>query len=122
MKPGHVVAAVLAAGFLLLGLFVFRQTLTPYVGIEEARLTATPVQVAGKVVAGSVSYSDSGALQFRIHDGKSHELAVEYPKPKPAGFEDADSVVVAGAMQGEVFRATQLLVKCPSKYEGKVSE
>ena len=121
-KPGYIVAGVLAAGFLVLGLVVFRRTLTPYVGIAEARAATSPVQVAGKVVEGSASYGASGALGFRLHDELGHELQVEYAKPKPAGFDDAESVVVAGVMEGELFRASQILVKCPSKYEGKVSQ
>ncbi|MEL7363321.1 MAG: cytochrome c maturation protein CcmE, partial [Bacteroidota bacterium] len=41
---------------------------------------------------------------------------VVYFNPKPANFEDAERVVVEGRMDGEVFVAEKILVKCPSKY------
>jgi len=41
---------------------------------------------------------------------------VVYPNPKPANFEDAEQVVVNGRMEGDVFVAEHILVKCPSKY------
>jgi cytochrome c-type biogenesis protein CcmE len=41
---------------------------------------------------------------------------VHYPNPKPANFEDAEQVVVEGQMEGDVFVAEHILIKCPSKY------
>ena len=43
-------------------------------------------------------------------------MRVVYNNPKPANFEDAESVVVEGKMNGDVFEAEYILVKCPSKY------
>ncbi|MDH4223841.1 MAG: cytochrome c maturation protein CcmE [candidate division Zixibacteria bacterium] len=37
---------------------------------------------------------------------------------KPANFEQATSIVVIGMYRDGIFIADQVLVKCPSKYQG----
>jgi len=39
--------------------------------------------------------------------------------PKPNNFDIATSVVIKGKMTGDFFHATEILTKCPSKYEGQ---
>ena len=41
---------------------------------------------------------------------------MHYWDPKPASFEDAEKIVVEGYLNGEVFEAEHILMKCPSKY------
>ena len=52
------------------------------------------------------------------------EMVVHYPKSKAANFENAEKIVAIGKYDKNerAFIANELLVKCPSKYEGKVSE
>lgn len=98
----------------------FRQTLTPYVGFDEARRMDRTLQVAGSLVKGSSSYAD-GALSFTIREPETGKtMAVRYGGVKPANFEEAISVVAIGRYQrrGGVLEADKLLVKCPSKYQG----
>jgi cytochrome c-type biogenesis protein CcmE len=45
-------------------------------------------------------------------------MLVEYSGTKPGNFEQADKVVLIGRYQNGIFSADQLLVKCPSKYQG----
>jgi cytochrome c-type biogenesis protein CcmE len=74
--------------------------------------------VAGGLVKGSSSYHD-GALFFLIKEPSSGQtMQVRYLGVKPANFEDAISVVAIGRYQGDRMNADQLLVKCPSKYQG----
>jgi hypothetical protein len=40
MKKGYIIAAVLALGFLVLGVTAFKTTLTPYVSFDVAKKTA----------------------------------------------------------------------------------
>jgi cytochrome c-type biogenesis protein CcmE len=98
----------------------FRDTLTPYVGFEEARRMNRTLQVAGGLVKGSSSYAD-GALSFTIREPKTGStLPVRYRGVKPANFEEAISIVAIGRYQAGdgVLEADKLLVKCPSKYQG----
>ena len=59
MKKGYIVAAVLAVGFLVLGVTAFRTTLTPYVSFDVAKKTAGSVQVMGSLEKGSERYDAS---------------------------------------------------------------
>jgi cytochrome c-type biogenesis protein CcmE len=39
---------------------------------------------------------------------------------KPNNFDIATSIVVKGKYSGDYLHATEILTKCPSKYEGKI--
>lgn len=117
------VLVVALAGYAFTGL---RESLTPYVRFDQARSADRVVQVAGGLVTGSSSYdSDTKSLLFTMEDKESGDtLAVTYQGVKPANFEDAVSIVAVGRYSEEtgVFQADNLLVKCPSKYQGLEDE
>jgi cytochrome c-type biogenesis protein CcmE len=116
----YIAGTVLLLAFAGFALTSFRQTLTPYVGFEEARRMDRTLQVAGGLVKGSSSYAD-GALSFTIREPSTGDtLPVRYRGVKPANFEEALSVVAIGrwSPQAGVIEADKLLVKCPSKYQG----
>ncbi len=76
------------------------------------------VRVSGKVVNGSVEW-DSVALELRfvIVEG-DNELPVVYGGAKPNGFEEDSNVLVEGEYHSdEVFQASTIILRCPSKYE-----
>lgn len=104
-----------------LGLFLvmnLKKSVTPYVGIEEAERAKTTVLVNGSLVKNSVKTdSKTGTLEFSITDGKGHDMQVEYPKAPPANFATAPAMVLRGKFEKGAFQATEILVKCPSKYE-----
>ncbi|MCA1581806.1 MAG: cytochrome c maturation protein CcmE [Acidobacteria bacterium] len=119
MKKGYWIAAVLAAGFILLGVTAFQKTLTPYLSFDEARRARGTVQVMGSLDKQSDRY-DTGRqeLSFDILDGSGHRMPVVYRGIKPGNFKDAISVVAIGRYQKGRIDAERLLVKCPSKYQG----
>ena len=115
-------------GVLLLVVFAgfsyteFQGALTPYVPYDVARETERTVQVAGGLDQGSSSYDEAqGYLRFTLIEPETSDtIQVRYEGVKPANFEDAVSIVAIGRFdpaQNE-FAAKQLLVKCPSKYQG----
>lgn len=113
--------AVVALG--LFGMMNMKQSITPYVTIKQAQRSHATVQVNGKLVKNSSEYDmKSGMLRFRILDTDGDTMAVEYPKPAPANFKQATGIVLVGEYRGGVFRASELLVKCPSKYERKADK
>ena len=118
-----------AAGVALLLIFggftvtKFASAVTPYVDYEAAMATERTVQVAGGLLQGSSVYdSDAGQLHFTLVDTEdaARQIAVRYDGLKPANFEDAVSIVAIGRYDPatEEFAASELLVKCPSKYQG----
>jgi cytochrome c-type biogenesis protein CcmE len=115
----YAVGAVLVVAFLAYGTTSFKSNLTPYVSFEEASRSGKRVQVAGGLVENSTEYLDSTEeLQFAMVDEEGNTLTVHYNGVKPGNFEEAVQIVAVGTYQQGVFKAEQLLVKCPSKYQG----
>lgn len=123
MKRAYWIGAGLAVAFIAFGLSAFKSTLTTYVPFDRAVRAKGPVQVMGKLVAGSDRY-DTGRheLLFSLQDDQGRLLPVAYSGIKPANFKDATSIVALGRYEAGRLRAHQLLVKCPSKYQGEEVE
>lgn len=122
MKPVQIVVVAVAVAAVVLGMLTLRESLTPYVSFAEAATSRAPVQVAGRVEADTVRVDERGELRFTLAGEGDRRLDVRYAGVKPGNFDDAETVVVAGKMDGAVFEARRLLVKCPSKYESRASE
>lgn len=119
MKTKYVVGIVIIVVFIVFGAMSFKKTLTPYVSFEEAKRSGATVQVIGEIVYSGVEYDiDTHQLRFPIVDEEGQRMTVLYGGTKPANFEQAEQAVVIGKYEDQAFMADQLLVKCPSKYEG----
>jgi len=115
----YTVGGVLVVAFLAYGATSFKSNLTPYVSFEEAQRSARKVQVAGGLVPDSTTYvEDKGMLQFGMVEEDGDTMTVLYEGVKPGNFEEATQIVAIGTYSEGVFHANQLLVKCPSKYQG----
>jgi len=63
---------------------------------------------------------DANMFTFYMLDNKGLEKKVILHKTKPQDFERSEQIVLIGKMQGEEFHASDILMKCPSKYnDGK---
>ena len=115
----YAVGAVLVVAFLAYGTTSFKSNLTPYVSFEEASRSAKKVQVAGGLVENSTEYLDeTQELRFTMVEEDGDTMTVLYEGVKPGNFEEAVQIVAVGSYREGVFHAEQLLVKCPSKYQG----
>ncbi len=76
------------------------------------------IRINGKVQDGSIVRQRSGMdVRFNVTDGQA-AIPVEYHGVVPDTFVDgADVVVEGGLRQDGTFVASNLLAKCPSKYE-----
>ena len=97
------------------------------VGVEAGCLLARlscPVQVAGFPVEGTARYDvkNNNNLVFTLREDGGDEMVVEYDGQRPANFDDVTKVVAIGKYEPniDIFSARELLVKCPTKYEGRV--
>ena len=123
MKPKYIIGILIIVVFIIFGAMSFKKTLTPYVSFEEAKRTGDNVQVIGQVAFSEVKYDlDAHQLRFPILDETGQKMIVTYGGTKPANFEQAEEVVVIGRYENGAFNADQLLVKCPSKYQGSPLE
>jgi len=115
----YAAGAVLVVAFLAYGTTSFKSNLTPYVSFEEASRSPGKVQVAGGLVENSTKYVDeTEQLRFTMVEEGGDTLTVLYEGVKPGNFEEAVQIVAVGRHKEGVFYAEQLLVKCPSKYQG----
>ena len=99
--------------------FAFQGSLTPYVSFVEARELDRSCQVMGVIDKDNVSYdAQAGVLSFAIVDEDGEVLSIAFEGVTPGNFDQAESVVCKGQFVDGTFEANQLLVKCPSKYQG----
>ncbi|MCU0422690.1 MAG: cytochrome c maturation protein CcmE [Bacteroidia bacterium] len=64
---------------------------------------------------------DANLFTFYMIDEAGEEKKVVYRAPEPADFERSEKIVIIGNINGEVFEADKILLKCPSKYnEGEI--
>ena len=123
MKKSYIVGGLVVALAMAMAMYSFKSTLTSYVTVSEAKASKRPVQVAGIVVTGTDRYDlQRNNLIFVLREDGGDEMQVEYDGPRPGNFDNVTKVVAIGKYEPkeEVFMARELLVKCPTKYEGKV--
>lgn len=117
MKPKVIIGVLAIAGFTSLLMYNFGNSISTYVDFEQAE------GMEGAHVVGtwdnSKSYGfsmESKQFSFYMKDQSGNVRRVIYPKPKPNNFEQADQLVVIGEMENGIFYASDMLMKCPSKY------
>lgn len=97
---------------------------SPYVDIQAAKsMDGDDLHVAGKLVPGSLKTSPKENLvAFSLRDEKGQTMNVSYRGIEPGNLQQTDKIVAIGGFEGEQFKASKLLVKCPSKYESAKTE
>ena len=61
----------------------------------------------------------SSRFTFFARDKQGEVRQVVYNQPKPQDFERAEEVTMKGYAEDSVFVAGEILMKCPSKYNGQ---
>ncbi len=123
MKKKYIVGIGIIGIFVVFAMANLHKSLTPYVSLEEAKRSHETVQVKGARVEGS-EYFDTrrNTFVFKMVDDRGEECEVVYHGVKPANFEQAQEVVAIGRFVNGRFEASQILVKCPSKYQAGGAE
>lgn len=116
-------AAFLAVAIAVLGFTAFRNAATYYYNVSEAVSMGSAVygqniRVSGKVAVGTIVKEDQGrALRFNVVD-ETASLPVFYRGTVPDTFKEDGEIVAEGKLNADgVFQATQIIAKCPSRYE-----
>ncbi len=65
---------------------------------------------------------ENNILTFYMRDDSGTEMKVVYKGSLPNNFESATSMVVTGKYKNGHFEASDILTKCPSKYEETYQE
>ncbi len=91
-----------------------------YAGFEDAKADSK-VKIAGQLVKSKpIVYDptvDANLFTFYMEDKDGDIMKVKNYGAKPQDFELSESIVVTGKLDGEEFLATDILLKCPSKYK-----
>ncbi len=120
MKARYIIALVIILGFVIYGAVSLKTSLTPYVSFAEAKSSPQTVQVMGKLEKSATRYdTTAGLLYFTLTDKNGDLLEISYKGVRPGNFDQASQIVAIGDYKDKVFQADQLLVKCPSKYQGE---
>ena len=124
MKKNYVIGGVILAvvtGYLFY--LSFDSSLSYYVTVSELvdkgpEIYDTNIRVAGKVADSPVDWgAEEIELNFAVTEG-GQTLLVLYHGPKPDGFTAGADIVVEGKYYPDnIFQATSIVLKCPSKYE-----
>lgn len=126
MKKIHIIGIVLIAVALAVIVSTVSESST-YVTFGEAQKNeGSTYHVIGKVnLQKDFLYNpetNANLFGFYMADTTGNEVKVMYNGSKPQDFEKAEKIVVVGKMQGQEFHASQVLMKCPSKYNGTEEE
>lgn len=117
-KPRTIFSLIALAGFTSLLLFNFGQRVSGYMHFSEAEASGSYAHVVGYwVQPETANYNpDDNLFMFHMKDEQGTIRKVYYHDTKPASFENAEKLVVEGYLDGEIFVAEHILMKCPSKY------
>lgn len=121
MKFSSVLVLVLIVVGLVFTVRAFVENTSPYVKVRDLERHSRNVHVALTPIQETIRFDlKTMTLTFEGKD-ETGVLKVVYPKGKPNNFEAATQVVVIGDYKDGVFEARDMLVKCPSKYQGTAS-
>lgn len=120
MKNKYMFGGVIIVVFLGIMIYLFTQTNVQYEGSFDK------VMQSGKTVKATGSWlkernyevdKQNKIFSFYIMDKNGNIMKVMYHGTIPNNFESSTSVVVTGKYHNGVFHATDILTKCPSKYQ-----
>jgi len=120
MKKIYIVAFVMIA--VAIGMLMnAADDMSTYSSFKVARDSGNKVKIAGEVAKDKeIHYNpeiDPNYFSFFIEDTEGEQRKVILHGAKPQDFEMTEQIVVTGRMKGEEFIASDLLMKCPSKYK-----
>jgi len=120
MKKSHIIAIVLVAA--AIGILISASSdVTTYANFAQASQSGEKVKLVGQLVKDKpVEYNpekDPNYLAFWLKDDAGQVRQVVLRAGKPQDFERSEQVVLTGQMAGDNFEASDMLLKCPSKYK-----
>lgn len=128
MKKSHILIIVVIA--VAIGIMVSTaDDASTYVNFDQAYEMAVggkkkDIHVVGQLkkdseghIVGIQQGADKVSFSFIMVDDNGKEQKVEYNEPMPADLIKSEKVVVIGSYEGDYFKASKIVLKCPSKYQ-----
>jgi cytochrome c-type biogenesis protein CcmE len=121
MKTTHILALIAIAAGLAVIITTYNSDSTTYGNFSSTAASAETVKLIGQLVKEKpIEYNpekDPNYLAFYLRDDQGEVRKVVLRASKPQDFERSEQVVLTGKMQGEIFMADDMQLKCPSKYK-----
>jgi cytochrome c-type biogenesis protein CcmE len=127
MKKVHILGIILIAVAIGAILTTLNSTSTYATFAEAIEEPGSEFHVVGKLnKEKEASYDpqfNANLFTFYMIDNKGTEMKVMLHKNKPQDFERSEQIVLIGKVENDAFHASDILMKCPSKYnDGKPQE
>ncbi len=120
MKKSYILALGLI-GLAIILLISASKDFSTYSSFQIASKSGQLVKIVGQLAKDQEIYyqpdKDPNHFSFYLTDKEGLTKQVILKAPKPQDFELSEQVVLTGIMNGDVFEAKTMLLKCPSKYK-----
>lgn len=120
MKNKYMFGGFIIVVFLGVMIYLFTQTNVAYESsFDKVIQSEKTVKATGSWLKEKNYEIDkqNNIFSFYMKDDKGNTMKVMYHGTIPNNFESSTSVVVTGKYNNGVFHATDILTKCPSKYQ-----
>ncbi len=119
MKRSSILGLIVIAIAIAVVISIASKT-SSYGTFEDARKSAADLRVVGQLDKQKELYydaaKDANYFSFYVKDKQGAECKVVFAGTKPQDFEKSEQIVLTGQMVGNEFHASDILMKCPSKY------
>lgn len=119
MKKSSLLGLITIAIAIAVIISLYSSTST-YGTFSDAKSTSGKLHVIGYLDKQKELYydaaKDANYFSFFMKDKKGEECKVVYAGTKPQDFERSEQIVLVGEMEGNEFHASNIQMKCPSKY------
>jgi cytochrome c-type biogenesis protein CcmE len=120
MKKGAILGLVTIAVMIAV-IIGFYSNSSSYGTFNDAKATSSELHVVGYLdtTVKKPYYDatkDANYFSFYVKDKKGEECKVVFIGTEPQDFRKSEQIVLTGKMTGNEFRASEILMKCPSKY------
>lgn len=119
MKKTHIIGIIMVIVAIAL-LSTAAEDVSTYGTFKDAAATGDKVKIAGQLSKDKEMVydpvKDPNYFSFFIKDTEGEERKVVLLAQKPQDFEKSEQIVLTGSMKGDEFIASDMLMKCPSKY------
>lgn len=121
MKKTHIIALILV-GVAITLMFLSSKDLTTFSTFAQAESSMNRVKIAGQLSKSDPMIydpeKDPNFFSFYLTDKDNETRQVVIKEKKRRDFERSEQIVVTGKMNDKgVFEASEMLLKCPSKYK-----
>ncbi len=126
MKKSYIIGIILVAVAFGVIISTVNSSSTYATFSEAAAHPGKVYHVVGKLSPGRpLLYNpevNADLFVFYLNDNEGRECKVMLNKAKPQDFEKSEQVVIIGKMKEDTFIASDVLMKCPSKYNGNEAQ